>query len=69
MIKLVFYILSILIISLILFNNPNSNIQNNFINQSKLLNFSSNQIFIQKVIFTMVNIFIVLNILTNIFKY
>lgn len=67
MIKLLLYLLSILIIFLILFNSPSSNNLNNFINQNKLLNFSSNQIFIQKIIFTMVILFIILNIIYSVY--
>lgn len=66
MIKFILYLLSILIIFLVLFNNPSGN---NFINQNKLLSFSSNQVFVQKVIFIAISIFLFLNIIINVFEY
>lgn len=69
MIKLFLYLLSVLIIFLILFNNPTGNNFNSFINQNKLLSFSSNQVFVQKVIFIAISIFLFLNIIINVLEY
>nr|YP_009391876.1 preprotein-translocase subunit g [Acrosorium ciliolatum]ARW60020.1 preprotein-translocase subunit g [Acrosorium ciliolatum] len=63
MIKFFFYIVSLLIIILILTNSPNSNNMSSFINQNKFLNFSTNQVLIQKIITISITIFFILTII------
>nr|QCI04696.1 Preprotein-translocase subunit g [Apoglossum ruscifolium] len=67
MIKLFWYIVSILTIFFILVNNPSSNNVNNFINQNKFFTFSSNQLLIQRLIFFNIILFIVFTILCSIY--
>nr|YP_009392502.1 preprotein-translocase subunit g [Caloglossa monosticha]ARW61064.1 preprotein-translocase subunit g [Caloglossa monosticha] len=67
MIKLLLYFLSILSILLILFNNPSSSSVNNFSSQNKFLTFSSSQVYIQKIIFFCVILFIIFNVLCAVY--
>nr|YP_010170985.1 preprotein-translocase subunit g [Chondria tumulosa]QSD57126.1 preprotein-translocase subunit g [Chondria tumulosa] len=63
MIKIFFYLFSFFTIFLILIVNPSKNNVNNFNYQSKILNFRSNQLFLQKLIAFNVVIFFLLIII------
>nr|YP_009396829.1 preprotein-translocase subunit g [Ophidocladus simpliciusculus]ARW66015.1 preprotein-translocase subunit g [Ophidocladus simpliciusculus] len=64
MIKLFWYVFSILTILLILINNPSSNNKGGSTNQIQLLNFRSNSMFIQKLVIASVVIFFILTIVS-----
>nr|YP_009399126.1 preprotein-translocase subunit g [Taenioma perpusillum]ARW68523.1 preprotein-translocase subunit g [Taenioma perpusillum] len=64
MIKLIWYFFSISLISLVLINNPNSS---NTISQNKIFTFNSNQLFIQKIIFINVILFILCTVLYSVY--
>lgn len=59
MIKFMFYLLNILIVIIMLFINIYCNIQKHLTSQIKLSSFSSNQMFLQEVMFAMVSTIII----------
>lgn len=67
MLKLFFYIVSLVIIVLILTNSPSNNNINNFMSQNKLLNFNTNQLALQKIIGANIVIFFILTIVIVIY--
>nr|QCI04878.1 Preprotein-translocase subunit g [Bornetia secundiflora] len=69
MIKLMWYIASMLTILLILMNNPNSNV-NNFMGSNPLLNFRGNQIIIVRLTICSIFLFIIFTVLSvNLFFF
>lgn len=55
LLKLVWYIISLMTILLVLINNPSTSNMNNFIMRNQFINFNSSQMLIQKLI--IINIF------------
>jgi len=60
MIKLIWYFLSTSLIILVLTNSPTNS---NIVSQNRIFIFNSNQLFVQKVIFTNVIFFIICTVL------
>jgi len=67
MIKLIWYLVNISIISLILINNPTSINTNNFNSQNKFFSFKSNQLLTEKFILINIIIFIILTTVLSIY--
>ena len=67
MLKLAWYIISVLTILLILLNSPSNNNVNSFGNQNKLFSMRSNQLLVQKFIILNVLLFIIFATLCSIY--